>query len=67
MAELLSLRQTCKVFDYHNQFEALLGRVFLNEEYAICFFLNDLKSVIQQLVKMFMPKTLNQTYALVHL
>ena len=67
MAKLLSLRQTGKVFDYHDQFEALLGRVELSEEYAVSFSLNGLKSAIQQPVKMFMPKNLNQAYALAHL
>ena len=67
MSELLSLKQTGKVCDYHDQFESLLGRVEISEEYAISFFLNGLKSVIQQPVKMFMPKTLNQAYVLAHL
>ena len=67
MAELLNLRQTGKVSDYHDQFEALLGRVDLSEDYAIIFFLNGLKSAIQQPVRMFMPKNLNQAYALAHL
>ena len=47
MSELLSLKQTGKVCDYHDQFESLLGRVEISEEYAISFFLNGLKSVIQ--------------------
>ena len=66
MAELLSLKQTGKVFDYHDQFETLLGRVDLTENYVASFF-NGLKSSIQQLVCMFMPKTLSQAYALAHL
>ena len=67
MAELLALKQTGKVCDYHDQFEFLLGRVELSEEYVVSFFLNGLKNVIQQSVKMFMPKTLSQAYALAHL
>ena len=67
MAELLGLRQTGKVSDYHDQFESLLGKVELNEEYAVSFFLNGLKNAIQQPVRMFMPKTLSQAYALAHL
>ena len=65
--ELLVLRQNGKVCDYHDQFESLLGRVELNKEYVVSFFLNGLKNVIQQPVKMFMPKTLSQAYAFAHL
>ena len=64
MVELLNLRQTGKVSDYHDQFEALLGKVDLSEDYAVSFFLNGLKSAIQQPIKMFLPKNLNQAYAL---
>ena len=59
MSELLSFKQTGKVSDYHDQFEALLGRVQLNETYVVSFFLSGLKNAIQQPVKRFMPKTLN--------
>ena len=67
MVELLNLRQTGKFFDYHDQFEALLGKVDLSEDYAVIFFLNGLKSAIQQPVKMFMPKNINQAYAIAYL
>ena len=67
MAELLALKQTGKVCDYHDQFEFLLGRVELSEEYAVSFSLNGLKSAIQQPVKMFMPKNINQAYAIAYL
>ena len=67
MFELLSLKQTGKVCDYHDQFESLLRRVEISEDYAISFFLNGLKNAIQQPVRMFMPRTLNQAYALAHL
>ena len=61
MAELLGLRQIGKVCDYHDQFESLLSRVELSEESAVNLFLNGLKNAIQQLVRMFMPKTLNRS------
>ena len=61
MTELLTLKRKGKVSTYHDQFEFLLGRVELSKEYKVSFFLNDLKPVIQQQVRMFMPKTLNQT------
>ena len=67
MAKLLGLRQSSKVYDYHDQFESLLGRVELSEEYAVIFFLNGPKNVIQQPVRMFMLETLSQAYALAHL
>ena len=64
MAKLLSLKQIGTVFKYHDLFEFWLGRVDINEEYAISFFLNGLKPVIQQPVKMFMPKLVSQAYTL---
>ena len=47
MAELLDLKQIGTFSIYHDQFEFLLGRVDLIEEYAISFFLSGLKPVIQ--------------------
>ena len=67
MSELLNLKQAGTVSQYHDQFEFLLGRVDLSEDYAISFFLSGLKPVIQHQVKMFMPKTLNQAYTLAQL
>ena len=67
MAELLKLKQTGKVSNYYDQFESLLGKVELSEEYVVRFFLNGLKNEIQQPMKMFMPKTLHQAYPLAYL
>ena len=58
MTELLKLKQTGMVSEYHDLFEFWLGKVDISEGYAVSFFLNGLKPVIQQQVKMFMPKTL---------
>ena len=67
MAELLALKQSGTVSHFHDQFEFYLGRVELTEAYAVSFFLNGLKPVIQQQVRMFTPKTLNQAYTLAQL
>lgn len=50
MAELLALKQSGTVSQFHDKFEFYLGRVDLTEEYAISFFLNGLKPLIQQQV-----------------
>ena len=67
MTELLKLKQTGIVSEYHDLFEFWLGRVDISEGYAVSFFLNGLKPIIQHQVKMFMPKTLAQAYALAQL
>ena len=61
------LRQTSNVSNYYDQFEYWLGRIDITKEYAVSFYLNGLKPVIQQQVRMFMPKTLNQAYILAKL
>ena len=67
MSELLALKQTGTISTYHDQFEFLLGRVNISESYAVSFFINGLKPAIQNQVKMFMPKTLNQAFNLAKL
>ena len=67
MLELLSLKQLSTVSDYHDQFKFLLGKVDLTEEHTINIFLNGLKNVIQPQVRMFIPKTLFQAFALAKL
>ena len=67
MAKLLKIKQTGTVFEYHDSFEFWLGRVDIIKEYAVSFFLNGLKPVIQQPVKMFMPKLLSQAYVFAQL
>ena len=62
MTELLALKQSGTIAQFHDQFEFYLGRVNLTEQYAISFFFSGLKPVIQQQVRMLMPKTLNQAY-----
>ena len=47
MSELLKLRQTGNVSTYHDQFEFWLGRIDIFKEYAVSFYLNGLKPIIQ--------------------
>lgn len=65
--ELLKIKQTGTVSAYHDLFEFLLDRVTVSEDYAVSFFINGLKPIIQQQVKMFFPKTVSQAYDLAQL
>ena len=67
MTELLALKQSGTIAQFHDQFEFYLGRVDLIEQYVISFFLSGLKLVIQQQVRMLMSKILNQAYTLAQL
>ena len=67
MVKLLSLKQLGTVFDYHNQFKFLLGKIDLIDEHTTNIFLNGLKNVIQPQIRMFKPKTLYQAFALAKL
>ncbi|XP_071924436.1 uncharacterized protein [Coffea arabica] len=58
MGELKALKQEGSVLEYQEQFEELLNRVDLPEDYATSCFISGLKTEIQLAVRMFMPKTL---------
>ena len=64
MVKQQTLKQSGTISNYHDQFEFLLGKVDLSEEYVISSLLSGLKLVIKEQVRMFMPKTLNQAYTL---
>lgn len=57
MGELMNLKQIGTVQEYHDQFEELLNRVVLPEDYATSCFLGGLRPEIQLAVRMFIPKT----------
>ena len=65
--ELLSLKQTGTVVEYHDQFVFLLAKVELFEGYAVSLFLNGLKNAIYKHVKMFKPTTLQQAFVMAKL
>ena len=62
--ELLSLKQTGTIVEYHDQFVFLLENVELFEGYAISLFLNGLKNAIYKHVKMFKPTTFQQAFVI---
>ncbi|XP_027157841.1 uncharacterized protein LOC113759461 [Coffea eugenioides] len=64
MGELKALKQEGSVLEYQEQFEELLNRVDLPEDYATSCFLSGLKAEIQLAVRMFMPKILRDDKAL---
>ena len=57
MGELKALKQEGSVLEYQEQFEELLNRVDLPEDYATSCFISGLKTEIQLAVRMFKPKT----------
>ena len=67
MGDLKRLRQKGNVGEYQEQFEELLNRVDLSEEYAVSCFLSGLKEDIQTGVRMFMPRTLQHAIGLAKL
>ena len=64
MGELKGLKQTGTMLEYQEQFEKLLNRVDLPEDYATSCFLSGLKPEIQLIVRMFMPKNVAHVRAL---
>ena len=65
LSELMQLRQTGSVAQYQDAFDALLTRIEdLNIGHAISCFLSGLNSEIQNTVRMFKPKTLDDAYCL---
>ena len=67
MTDLLSLKHTSTIVEYHDQFVFLLEKVELFEDYATSLFLNGLKNEIQPSVRLFKPKTIQQAFVLAHL
>ncbi|GJZ31235.1 reverse transcriptase [Tanacetum coccineum] len=62
MEELKNLKQDGSVANYQDQFEVLLGKVELCDQYATSLFLGGLQTDIGLVVKMFKPKSLYDTY-----
>lgn len=67
MEDLTSLMQTGSLRDYCRQFDALLNKVTIYEEYAVSIFLKGLKTELRCPVNMFRPKTLHDAYSLARL
>lgn len=67
LEELMDLRQTRNLETYVQDFDVLCNRAEINEKQAMVFFIRGLEVEIKNLVKMFEPKTLKQTYNLVRL
>ncbi|XP_022008221.1 uncharacterized protein LOC110907566 [Helianthus annuus] len=64
MGALKALTQMGKLEDYCDEFDLLLNKVTLPDEYTISLFIEGLKTEIKCQVKMFKPKTLRETYSL---
>ena len=60
MLELMSLRHSGTIIEYLDQFETILTRMGLSEEYKISCFLIGLEYETQMHVRMFTPKSVQQ-------
>ncbi|XP_022041421.1 uncharacterized protein LOC110944001 [Helianthus annuus] len=58
MEELKNLHQTSSLQDYTKEFDSLLNRVKLTDEYAVSLFVGGLKPEIRYLVKIFRPRSM---------
>ncbi|KAD4177974.1 hypothetical protein E3N88_26565 [Mikania micrantha] len=64
MEELKNLHQTGSLSDYTKEFDTLLNRVKLSDEYAASLYVGGLKPEICCLVKIFKPKTMRDAIAM---
>ncbi|KAJ0555261.1 putative nucleotidyltransferase, Ribonuclease H [Helianthus annuus] len=64
MEELKNLNQTGQLNDYTKEFDTLLNRVKLSDDYAASLYVGGLKPEIRCLVKIFKPKTMRDAIAM---
>nr|KYP63444.1 hypothetical protein KK1_018013 [Cajanus cajan] len=64
MAELMRLRQKKSVCEYYKEFDSIVNRLNLSEEYMLSCFLGGLKNEIQMLVHMVQPSTIRRAFTL---
>ncbi|KAJ1396383.1 Retrotransposon gag domain [Sesbania bispinosa] len=64
MAELMKLRQKSSVVEYHEEFDSIITRLSLSENYTLSCFLGGLKQDIQMLVRMFNPTSVQRAFQL---
>jgi len=64
MVELMRLRQKRSVGEYHEEFDVIITRLNLTQEYILSCFLGGLKKDIQMMVRMFQPNSLQRAFAL---
>nr|XP_043639128.1 uncharacterized protein LOC122610201 [Erigeron canadensis] len=61
---LKALTQTGELDEYCDEFDLLLTKVTLPEEYTVSIFMEGLKPKVKCKIRMFKPKTLRETYSL---
>ncbi|PKA46982.1 putative mitochondrial protein [Apostasia shenzhenica] len=67
MYELSILKQTGTIQDYNNQFDALLTRVVLPENYVVSCYLGGLKEELLGMVRLMKPKSLREAFSVAKL
>ncbi|WVZ23582.1 hypothetical protein V8G54_002126 [Vigna mungo] len=67
MSDLMKLRQTSYVVEYHDKFDAITSRLDLSDTHLLSYFSGGLKKDIQLTVKMFQPQDLRKAFHLAKL
>ncbi|WVY91797.1 hypothetical protein V8G54_037311 [Vigna mungo] len=67
MSDLIKLRQTGIVVEYHDQFDVITSRLDLSDIYLLSISLGGLKKDIQMIIKMFQPQDLRKAFHLAKL
>ena len=67
MAELKALQQTAGIQEYHDEFDAIASRLNLTEQHLLSCYLGGLEKDIAMAVRMFAPKSLQETFCLAKL
>ncbi|XP_019451750.1 PREDICTED: uncharacterized protein LOC109353842 [Lupinus angustifolius] len=67
MVELMNLRQKGYVAKFHEEFDAVITRLELSEEYTLSCFLGGLKQEVQMMVHMFQPQSVMNAFLLAKL
>ncbi|KAE9587436.1 putative succinate dehydrogenase (quinone) [Lupinus albus] len=62
--ELMNLRQKGSMTKYHQDFNAIITKLDLSEEYTLSYFLDGLRQDIQLLVRVFQPQTMMKIFTL---
>ena len=64
MVDLMKLRQTGSIIEYHEEFDSIVSRVDLSDEHQLSCFLGGLKQEVQMIVRMFQPNSVRKAYSL---
>ncbi|XP_019431364.1 PREDICTED: uncharacterized protein LOC109338552 [Lupinus angustifolius] len=67
MAKLMKLRQKGTIAEYHEEFDVVITRLDLSEDYILSCFLGGLKNDVHMMVRMFQPQIVRKAFTLAKL